>query len=163
MRIFIPGLKGNTITERLREVVTEHAGEEIVWNANNYAQQTISELPELFTCINEYWGRLPMQRQGRIFALYKEIYDVTLSVSDMRRLTDKLRPLVASLLAEHSPEEIYWYLKLPGNMVMPATLRDNLAENHRSERTYLRDEYMGLAMIAMLLRTMVMRPSLSFS
>ena len=53
MRIFIPGLKGNTITERLREVVTEHAGEEIVWNANNYAQQTISELPELFTCINE--------------------------------------------------------------------------------------------------------------
>ena len=155
MRIFIPGLKGNTITERLREVVTEHAGEEIVWNANNYAQQTISELPELFTCINEYWARLPMQRQGRIFALYKEIYDVTLSVSDMRRLTDKLRPLVASLLAEHSPEEIYWYLKLPGNMVMPATLRDNLAENHRSERTYLRDEYMGLAMIAMLLRTMV--------
>ena len=70
MRIFIQGLKGNSITERLREVVTEHAGEEIVWNANNYAQQTISELPELFTCINEYWGRLPMQRQGRIFALY---------------------------------------------------------------------------------------------
>jgi hypothetical protein len=34
MRIFIPGLKGNTITERLREVVTEHAGEEIVWNAS---------------------------------------------------------------------------------------------------------------------------------
>ena len=154
MRIYIKDLRvGNT--DRLREVVTEHLGEEITWNANHYSQQTISELPELFTCINEYWGRMQQQRQGRIFQLYKEIYEIVTGVAEMRRLLDKLRPKVCELLQEQNVEEIYWYLKIPGNMVLPATLRDTLAENHRPERTYLRDEYIGLAMVAMILRVMV--------
>jgi len=155
MRIYIKDLKGNSITERLREVVTEHNGEEIVWNVNNYSQQTISELPNLFTCINEYWGKMQGQRQTRIFQLYKDAHDILYSVSDMRRLLERLRPVVCELLHEHHPDEIYWYLKTPGNMVMPATLRDTLAENHKPERTYLREDYCGLAMVAMLLRVMV--------
>lgn len=144
----------NTGSDRLGTLVIEHLGEELRWKAANYPQPAFSDIGGLFRDINGYWDSLPTARQQGIFDTYKEIHTTLNEVFATNRLITRLQTLCDNLYQLMPIEEIYYWLYNRSGVVFPASLCDRYEENHKKEKTYLRDEYGGLAMLSIALRAM---------
>ena len=140
---------------KLGTLVIEHNGAELRWKAANYPQPKFSDLPGLFRDLNGYWESLPLDRQQNLFDTYSEMNAALNEIFNTNRLIVKLQTLCVQLYRLMPMDEVYFWLRERSGVVFPTSLCDNYEENHKPDRTYLRSEYTGLAMLAISLRAMV--------
>lgn len=145
----------NDSDRKIGTITIRHNGEELVWLATAYDHPTLIEPEGIFRDINNLWASFRPDHQNRIWEVYKEIHDILNSIVEVRRLRDRLIPLVKRLYDEHPYELADRWIKFHSKMVYPLTLTEEYTAQHPRELTYLRKDYQELATLSLLLRPMV--------
>ena len=140
---------------KLGIVTTKHNGEELAWNCTGFEHPNLIEPEGIFRDINGLWASLPQDHQDKIWETYKECHYVLNNVADLRRLRDRLVPLIRELF-ELTPFTIaeHW-IKYRSQLVYPNSLMEDYSPLHPRDTTYLRRDYVQLAALALNLRIMV--------
>lgn len=152
-------LSQNTDNCLLRpEIVISHGQENIVWNIISFDRSIFNEV-DLFSHINRYWESFPEQQQQSIFDTYKEIRILFDEIWDRNKLTLELYGLVARLLDAHDFNDAKHWVLFHSGVYLPADLKNeyNLSANNPGsrEQTYLRDDYVKLVTLTLILRTLI--------
>lgn len=139
------------VTDKVIQI--EHRGEILSWDIVTYRSMKVSD--NLITDINNYWSRLPLDKQDAIFNIYKEISDTFDTIENSRMLNAALLRLVAQLFEYHSFDDVLNYYKHYSRIKLPPDLRDHYVEGNIPELTYLRTEYMDLIAFSIALKSMI--------
>ena len=145
----------NDSDRKIGTITLRHNGEERVWLATAYDHPTLIEPEGIFRDINGLWASFTQKHQDDIWEVYKEIHDTLNSIVEVRRLRDRLIPLVRRLYELHPYELGDRWVKYHSKMVYPTTLTEEYTAQHPRELTYLRKDYQELATLSLLLRPMV--------
>lgn len=140
---------------KLGIVTIRHNGEELAWNCTGFEHPNLIEPDGIFRDINGLWASFPPDHQDKIWECYKEAHYVLNNVADIKRLRERLVPLVRQLF-ELTPFSVaeHW-IKYRSQMVYPNSLMDDYSSLHPRDTTYLRRDYVELAALALNLRIMV--------
>lgn len=136
-------------------ITTRHRDEELVWNATAYDHPTLIEPEGIFRDINGFWASLAERHQDDIWNVFVEIHDAMNSIAEIKRLRQRLIPLVKKLYDLHPYQFAENWIVVKSKMVYPSTLLEDYTPFHPRELTYLRKDYQELAVLALLLRPMV--------
>lgn len=109
----------------------------------------------IFNDINAYWDWLPDDRQDKIWNAYKAIHETLMSSFDATAFIPKLQRLIAKLYDLMPHDEIKHWMLFYSEVRIPSTLKSTLSPNDTPERTYLRDDYVDLVVLALAVRPMV--------
>lgn len=148
---FLPELRGQG---EETQFVLEHNGEELAFVRKPY--KTLKMIPEIIKDINNFWARLPSERQDAIWEIYKEIDRALFDISNPQRLNDVLKDKVKSLMELHPFEDILYYLRRHSDVELPSGLKESekdMAERDTHPITYFRTDYENLAAWSIQLRT----------
>lgn len=134
---------------------------------NNLGYEEAEEVVDPFDQLNAYWASLPLDAQDQIYLVYQEIYEVFETSSRLQTLMGNLSPLLQKLYSLHRTANLYYWVKMKSNIRVPTEARvyDTLAENVEKgeqygsrewprESTYLKDDYWGLIVLMLALRTL---------
>lgn len=132
-----------------------HGDERLSFNTSVYNRATKASPKEIFKHINEYWGRLSEARQSEIFDTYRKIHNTLETVMDNHALIRRLMDLVKAFYQLQPLSEIRQYVDFYSDIKVPGSLRTEYDPDDIHERTYLRNDYMGLVVLAVALRPMV--------
>lgn len=139
-------------------------GRVLRWNIKEYEKTRFKNVTDPFLEINAFWAFLTEQQQDDIFNVYAEIFslfnaeqnpEMMQNASDPMMLTLRLIPLVATLFSYHPFDTLSHWVRFRANIVLPTTLKTQYDEKDIIEQTYLRDDYLDLVTMAILLRIMV--------
>lgn len=139
------------ITDKVIQI--EHRGEILSWDIVTYRSLKVNE--NLITDINNYWFRLPMETQDKIFQIYSDISEVFDTTENTRKLNEALVRLVAQLFEYHSFDDVMNYYTNFSRIKLPPDLRDHYVEGNIPELTYLRNEYKDLIVFSICLKIMI--------
>lgn len=142
-------------SDKLMGVIVEHRGETIDSEGSIYDRTPFPSTGELFMDINAFWATLPMERQDRIFAIYKEIEETFLTTTNDVRLHDRVSQLTGELYQQWSFQDLSSWIRLYGRVVLPPELQSGMGEYSSTARTYLRDDYQGLIALVIHSRPMI--------
>lgn len=162
------------------EIVVSHDGEEISWEAATLGLTTypvifngvththlvaskrdmIVTTYDPFEQINGYWSQLSAVQVKNIFETYKEIFDAFNYSEDRSSLTFQLYGLVAKLLDQHNLEDVEHWISFRSNVYFGSTtLKTEYIEapdkRTTREQTYLKEDYVRLVTLSVVLRTMM--------
>lgn len=161
MQLLIRDTDVNTLG---KEVVARHNDQEIVWNITSLDKMFVETKVkfDLFEHINAYWAQLSMPEQDAIFEAYKAIREAFDGYYDRNQLTNLLYDLVARLLDLHDLKGAqHWLMFHANNLIIPdsSVLKTEYVESSDKpgtrDQTYLREDYVRLITLAMVLRSMV--------
>lgn len=142
-------------TRRFCNVVITHGSETLTWDTSLYSKATTLTVAEVFSEMNAYLERLSFQRQAAIFAVYKQIHEV---ITDVYTKDNPVGPLIAltkELYNQVPMSELEaWVLHKDANIILPASLLTEYGDQPAA-RTYLKDDYQQLVVLALALRLML--------
>lgn len=151
------------LTALKMEVVVMHNNEEIIWNIGSLDKVFVETKTDfdLFEQINAFWNQLKSKDQDDIFQAYKNIRFVFDDIWDRNQLTQKLYTLVAELLDKHNLKDAQHWILFHSNIYFPdATILKteyvvSVDRPGTREQTYLKEDYIKLITMSMVLRCMV--------
>jgi len=148
-----------SLTTSQGQMVLEHNGQLIYWNISSYDKRCFVGDIDVTVHINEYWAQLPMFKQEKIFNIFYSIRDVFEDVYQTEPLVHRLVPLIKALFEEHKQEEIEHWLSFYSSIIIPEKLEDEYIQSDEKpgsrEKTYLRNDYRRLVVLAVSLRIMI--------
>lgn len=139
----------------------EHRGDHLLWNAKVYNNMSNrggepADITRSVKHINDYWGRLSIERQDKIFAVYKEIRGILDEIADIHVLMVAMRKLVKKLYELHPWEEMCEYVDKFAKIKLPLDLKEaHGIDAPNTPQTYLKHEYVGLIKFLFQLRVML--------
>lgn len=140
-------------SDKLTGIVIEHKGQRIVSEGSIFDRTPFPSTGELFMDINSFWRTLPEERQDQIWRIYHDIETAFLSTYNDVRLHERVVALVAELYGCWSFADLSRYVKLHCSAIVPSEIQSST--EYRSDRTYLREDYMGLICLVTALRPMI--------
>lgn len=145
----------NPDATNLTSIRTSHGNESLLWDVSGYGRSKFSKPHALFDELNAYWARLPEETQGRIWEIYKNLQQDIRMIADPHRLQSTLRGRIRDLYELMPFADLKKWVLLYGNIHIPTNTRQDYAENHIPERTYLKNDYQDLAVFSIALKAMV--------
>lgn len=142
-------------SDKLTGIVIEHRGKRIVSEGSIFDRTPFPSTGELFMDINQFWATLPAETQDRIFAIYSEIEDTFLTTSNDARLHERVTQLVGELYRQWEFADLSRWVRLYARTVVPVEIQSTMGEYSSEDRTYLRDDYVGLICLVTHLRAMI--------
>ncbi len=147
--------------QKLKSVITEHNGEELLWDTTWYVKgshQVENSPATIFAEINNYISMLAPSRQQKMFDVYRSIYDTigdsSFNIQGMN-LVEVLIKRVKELYETVTEEEILAYITRPGTeIILPSGITNEYGDQS-PEQTYLLSDHIGLVGISMALRMML--------
>lgn len=148
-------------TNRRRFIIVEHGDEKLQWNFPPRTwNQEIDTNVGAFDQINAYLVLLDEATQAAIFAEYKNIFTVLRSINirhdECETLIEAIRPHAQRLFSYIDPHHFSEWVWNKLRPIIPATASaikfDPNTMPGTRERTYLRDDYMGLIPLAIIVR-----------
>lgn len=164
------------------EIITKFKGKELVWDASEIKKTRYKSDPfDLFKEINLYLETQPTEVSEGIFEAYQQIHDIFYkdNISLNEQIT-KLTRLVASLYKELEFGSLKEWLRTYRGIVIPSTFHDvyldhsgidlddfkmtspdkkleksNVVQAATREKTYLREDYVDLVVLTVMLRLMI--------
>lgn len=144
-----------------------HGSKAMLWDAVIYNKASDRRSPmnpeQVFREINAFWATLPQAEQAAYWDLYVEARAVLDTVFDLKDLQEKLQDIVRRIYELPSLEKLsHWVIYRSGIRIPPemkevfSEVADNgVSYSHRREKTYIRSEYVDLAIMTVSLRLMV--------
>lgn len=127
---------------------------------------TVNDENPIFTHINRYFERIPMQRQNEIFEIITEIQNTIECPQSIEDANEKLKILFGHLFQRIVFDEILHYLRtdpvFSHDISMPSAdnikmrYDETMSDNYTKEKTYIYSEYEEL--IALIIQLRVMFP-----
>jgi hypothetical protein len=162
MQIIDAGAQG----EPFSRIYTEHNGEKMAWDLQKfYGKPTNATVAGVFELINGYWSSLPSSRQDKIFRIYGKARQCLDDIIDPNQQHIALTSVVKALYDEMPFDEIQYWARTHGNIRVPPSIKSNYSELEISDRnqvgqnyqakTYLRDDYLELVNMALLMKPMI--------
>ena len=155
----------SSIGTKFSKIAMEHNGESLHWNLKYYDKQAALETNAVFNPINSYWESLPVDIQGGIFQVYKDMREVIDTVPDLTMLQMRMTQLVKELYAYMPYEDISKWAGLHVDIRIPPSITETYGELEISERqsldidysamTYLRSDYIDMIKMAIAFKPMV--------
>lgn len=141
-------------SDKLTGIVIEHRGQRIVSEGSIFDRTPFPSTGELFMDINAFWSTLPDDKQDQIWRVYYDIEEAFLSTYNDVRLHERVVALVAELYSCWSFADLSRYVKLHCNTIVPSEIQ-TATTVYGPERTYLREDYIGLICLVTALRPMI--------
>lgn len=141
-------------SQELTQVAIEHRGTRLEWAVPIYRRNNFKDISILFNPINSFWSSLPNAQQQSIWECYQDIHAILATTSDLNRLYDKMKKAVTNLYNTFSYADIANWARTFGNIVIPSNILDTY-EDKPQNRTYLRNDYYQLALLAVALQPMI--------
>lgn len=139
-----------------------HGDITITWNYASFKKQQGKEntgSSGLFDEINEYWEQLEKPHQDAIFSVYVRIKDAFENTENTTSLTSQLGPLLIQLCQLHQIEDLDHWVKFKSGIRIPEKIGEKFVESddlsNTRLKTYTRDDYHKLLVLALALRTIV--------
>lgn len=164
-------------------VTLYHKDEQLTWDVGVYDRVTFADIPTVFDPINAYWEQLPMDRQNNIWRVYQQIHETFQRGRDFAHLNQLLRALVVELYNQMPYSEMDYWVKYKAGVHIPANIPAEynprsttrigaqvrvesdyndgpvmlppMEMNYPKELTYLKADYLELAVLAVALRPMI--------
>lgn len=136
-------------------IITEHKGERIEWNANDYERGNDRSSEMVFSHINRYFESMPMAAQDKIWECYVEIKDAIDNIFDANRLHSFLTDMVAKLYTFLPIEDFNHWINIKSGIFIPSSIKPEYDIEDMVERTYVRADYSNLILLSLALRPMV--------
>lgn len=137
----------------------EHGEEVIFWNIALFDRVSYDGQFDIFMEINQYWARMKQEEQDAIFSVYRRIRDTYDCVTETNQLILDLRSLVAELFQYHTFGDMVKWIKFTANVNIPSDLNEVYVDSHETpgtrERTFLREDYIHLVALSIMLRIMI--------
>lgn len=138
-------------------LVVEHHGREITWSVEAYRKKTdlIAE-DDGFSYLNAYIAYLSDKRQTVLFEQLVKIHDVfnSLGVPDVKY--QKLKEHVVAFVELIDAEHLHEWVTNVSTIPIPTSLKGDYSSSDRDrDKTYLRYEYSGLLVLALVGRFML--------
>lgn len=138
----------------------EHKDDKIDFNISTFHRKSFKD--ENFAVldhINEYWNQLPPETQDAIFNIYKQVEYGIDNIYQQDELTAYLSARVTELIKIHDYNKVLYWVRTKSNIIIPTTIEDeyqhSFDNNTTREKTYTKSDYIQLAAISLLQRTMV--------
>jgi hypothetical protein len=172
-------LQDNRLIGAGREVVIAHGQERLCWEVSSLGLKTepvtingvnkihlvhskhemVINTYDPFDQINSYWAQLPNEIVNNIFQTYKDINEAFMETSDRASLTFDLFKLIARLLDAHVISDVTHWINYRSNIIFSQEFKNEYIESPDKkttrEQTYLRQDYVQLVTMSVILRTMV--------
>lgn len=132
------------------QLVIEHKGERLVFNVSTYRNLKVTN--NIVFDINNYWSRLPVDVQDKIFNCYQQAWYDFKEIENTRRLDEAMIKTFEELYQYHTFEELKVYIGLHSNLKWPTDLKTEYGDGHVKELTYLKDEYRDLIVLALAMK-----------
>lgn len=142
-------------SDKLTGIVLEHNGKRIVSEGSIFDRTPFPSTGELFMDINAFWQTLPDATQDKIMRIYTDIEETFLTTFNDFRLHERIVALVAELYSCWSYADLSRFVRLHCNVVIPNEIQTGMGDYSSSDRTYLRDDYVGLICLVTALRPMI--------
>lgn len=153
MRIEITQSQGDGFVE----VATTHKGESLTWITATYGKIRLEHPERTFDGLNAYWESLSEDAQDKIWAAYKEIKEYLEEVVDLHDIQRHLRAQIKTMYQQMPPDGASRWLMTMGHLHVPVDILEEISPDfrHPKERTYLRDDYVRLATLGLLVKPMI--------
>lgn len=148
-------------TAKIPLIITTHGDQRLEWNGRQYLRRGLGESVDVVTHINDYWATKSQAVQSRIFELYRQAHDALNNIADPYALIMALRPIVEQFFESHTSDQLrHWYTYTEKTIYIPSDLELTFKKDVNTgaktrERTYTRDDYIGLALLVMQLRPLI--------
>lgn len=140
------------------EILITNKDEELRFYASTFGRKSFKDF-DVFGQINQYWASLPEQQQDQIFEAYKEVYQCFNLFFDRIELDNNVARKTVALLDLHDFDTMYHWLIFKSNIIIPESFDKEYVDSPDNtgsrEQTYLRSDYMKLAALSLVLRTLV--------
>ena len=154
------------LTSKTPEVTMMHNGEQVNFSISVFGRASffkdndgVVEDYDVFEDINAYWASLDMDKQDRIFDIYKDISDSFTNLALNVDLGDYIAAKIKELYALNSYEDISTWTAFKGNIVIPPSIKNdyeaNLDNNTSREKTYTQHDYLQLMRLSLCLRPLL--------
>lgn len=153
MKIFVENIEGRRSGIEL--LTLEHKEQTIHWPVPGYKTAGIPHREHLFDDFNILTGKLPENQQDALWQLYKEAREILNQVTDLSTLFAELSRVVAHIYEIVDYELVRRYVYASGNVQLPRNLKTSYGDGDIVERTYLKDDYVGMVILALGMRFMV--------
>lgn len=142
-------------SNQLKGIIVEHNGDRIISDGCTFDRPVYPSTGELFMDINNFWSTLPEEQQAKIFRIYSDVQDCFISMFNDLRLHERMVALTTELYSCWNYADLARYVRLQCNVVIPDDISDDMGDYSSTDRTYLRDDYMGLLCLVTALRPMI--------
>lgn len=146
-------------------VKVTHGSESHEWDLSFYGNPNNATIDSVFDYVNRYFATLPTNRQSDIYDIYVKAKNYIRDIIDPNMLQMRLTKTVGELYKQIPFDEIRYWTAKHGNVRVPADIKDRYEDLEISERsqqstnyksrTYLRDDYLELANLAIILKPMI--------
>lgn len=152
--------ENNSLTNR-NLIALNHQGKQLLWNVSATDKGYVNREFDLFLHINQYWRTLQDDKIQKIFDVYQEINDAFNTGHHRDVLTKILYTKVAILLDLHDFESVkHWVvfkssINFPDETAIKSTYVESPDKPSTRGQTYIREDYVKLIAMTVILRTMV--------
>lgn len=141
-------------------IYIEHAGQSLKWDVSSVYSRSNDKNPDVDTArifqeINDYWATLSPEVQDGIFEAYSDIRRIFDNDFDLDVVNTKLRSKVGVLYQYMPLPKISQWLRQTVLLRYPTTVKARLDPNDIPQRTYIQEDYFGLACLATAFRPMI--------
>lgn len=150
--------------ERFSALSVVHKDQSLIWTLGFYSRPQV-DVDNVFVLLNQYFASLDGDTQARIFELYEQMRNAIDNVVDPTMLQLTLTELCGAMYRLITYEDIQAWTRRHANIPVPPSIKDRYGELDISQRhmdgvdyekrTYLRDDYLELVNLAILLKPMV--------
>lgn len=144
-----------------------HAGESMVWDVSVYSKSSDHKSPMnpqlIFKEINGWWASLPLKSQLKFWELYQEAREVLDTIFNVSDLQERLQDIIRRFYDIEEFTSLDHWVRHHSGIRFPADLKETIEDirsdgidyPNRKEKTYLKGEYIDLAVMTVQLRPMV--------
>lgn len=141
-------------SSRVRGIRAVHGDAFTEWGISTIAR-TDYEHPRVMSEINDFFQRLPMEKQNDIYMVYERLSDTFHSTTDINRVFLQVKKLVAELYSHLDFNDFLNYVKNISNVVIPDEIKTTYGPDApESPLTYLRHEYKELMAFSLYMKPM---------
>lgn len=130
-------------------------GEKLSWDISVYDRTRFKEIKKPFKEVNTFLSYLSANKRKKLFGIYKRMHETIDTVAEPNQLSRSLIDLVGEFYELIPHSEIQSWFKLYGKVVMPDNLGTEYTADNPPDRTYLRDDYIELVILAITFRFMI--------
>lgn len=140
------------------ELIVEHNGHELRFSASVFTRKSLQQL-DVFAQINNYWARMPLSQQDKVFKIYMEIYRGFDQFHSSDELYDHLSKNAKELVALHPLPALETWISMDPSFRIPDDVEAEFVMDEEKKKTpgktYLRREYIGLVALSVLSRCLM--------
>ena len=153
MKISVSQTQGDGFSQ----VEITHGNESLLWNTGTYGKIRLEQPTAIFDQINTYLATMNQKEHEEMFKLYKELHTIFEETMDVSLSIGLIRRIVTKIYAQLDLDKMKSWLLIHGNLHIPTEVKTSLDKDQRhiEGQTYLRHDYINIAVICLALRLVI--------